>query len=394
MKICLVNSFYYPDIIGGAEISVLKLAEQLKKNGHDVYVLCTSNIESVEYINGVEVHRVRIKNVYNPIDKVNKKKNISSLKKSVYSIINTYNLFNYRLLKDKLEEISPEVLHINNIDGISIVIWKVAQRMGIKMVQTLRDYSLLKNNNNLLDKIRNPLYMSQSNLVECVTAPSKYTIDSFLSEKYFSKSYSQVIYNAIDYSEDMVIKSLKNKLDRAKSNMKVRFVFLGRLDNGKGIKFLLDTFMKIDNPNIELIIAGKGECEIDIKNATKIDSRVIYKGFLDEKNIDKVLIDSDVLIIPSLWPEPFGRVIIEAYKFAMPVIGSDIGGIPEVINKKTGILIKPMDEKDLKVAIEYFCDRDNIKKYITNCAEEINKYNIKLQTEEFVKLYRKLINKK
>lgn len=393
MRICLVNSFYYPNIIGGAELSVLKLAEQLKKEGHQVYVICTSDKESIDIINGIEVHRLKINNIYNPIDKLEYHKKISKSRNILYSVINTYNIFNYRMLNDKLKKIQPDILHINNIDGISIVIWSVAKKMNIKIVQTLRDYSLLKCGKGILNKIRNPIYKLLSNNVDCITAPSKYTINSFIDNDYFKSSKKKVIYNAIDFSDEIVIKSLNQKIIRSKHNENIRFVFLGRLDEGKGIKYLVDTFRKISDNHIELVIAGKGEYEEYIKGVAKIDKRIKYKGFMNETGIEELLYNSDVLIIPSLWEEPFGRVIIEAYKFAMPVIGSNIGGIPEIINDKTGILVEKGSESELQQAIKYFSNRENIDKYIVNCSNEIKKYDIKIQSKEFTKLYESIIFK-
>ena len=56
MKICIVNTFYYPDMIGGAEVCVVKIAEQLSKYGHEVHVICTDKKNSCEIINGITVH--------------------------------------------------------------------------------------------------------------------------------------------------------------------------------------------------------------------------------------------------------------------------------------------------------------------------------------------------
>lgn len=392
MKICIVNSFYYPDIIGGAELSVLKLAEALKKEGNEVHILCTSDKNKIEVINDIVVHRVKIKNICDPIERV-KSNNASKITKGLYSLIDIYNIMNYFCLKKELSNISPEVLHINNINGISMIIWSVARKLKIPIIQTLRDYSLLKNSSKISDRIRNPVYRLLSSKVDYVTAPSKYTLDKFLENKYFEKAECKVVYNAIDYLDEDIKKAIENKNFRYKNGENIRFVFLGRLDSGKGIQFLIETFRSITNNNIQLVIAGDGDCKDYVINESYNDKRIIYKGFLDEKGVNELLFNSDVLIIPSLWPEPFGRVIIEAYKYSMPVIGSRIGGIPEVLNDNTGILINAGDKDQLKKAIEYLSDRKNIVKYIFNCAKEIEKYNIRIQVSEFYDIYQYVIKK-
>lgn len=392
MRICIVNSFYYPDIIGGAELSVLKLAEQLEKNGHEVHILCTGTKNKIEIINKVIVHRIKIKNICDPITKI-KNQNINQLTKWIYSLIDTYNVFNYAYLKNILLEINPDVIHINNINGISMAIWSAAKSNKIPVVQTLRDYSLLKDGDGVLDKIRNPIYRNLSTKVNYVTAPSYYTLNKFKNRNYFKGLKNKVVYNAIDYSEENVKKELEYKIKRCKSNEKVRFVFLGRLEVGKGIKFLIEAFKEINNKNIELIIAGDGECKEYVINETINDERIKYKGFLNEEEVNVLLHNSDVLVIPSLWPEPFGRVVIEAYKYSMPVIGCISGGIPEIINEKTGACIQPGDHEGLKTEIEYFSCRENIYKKIAACSNEVRKYDIKVQTKEFTLIYESLVNK-
>ena len=70
MKICLVNSFYYPNIIGGAEISVQKLAKELNILGNEVHILCTGTNNKCNDIDGIKVHRIKVNNLYNPLDMI------------------------------------------------------------------------------------------------------------------------------------------------------------------------------------------------------------------------------------------------------------------------------------------------------------------------------------
>ncbi|MEI2463274.1 glycosyltransferase, partial [Niallia taxi] len=93
MNILLVNTFYYPTIVGGAEISVQKLAEGLVKNGHKVSVLCTDRTNNYEVINGVNVYRIKVKNLYSPSDSQQQ----NMIKKTIYRFVDFYNIFNYTI---------------------------------------------------------------------------------------------------------------------------------------------------------------------------------------------------------------------------------------------------------------------------------------------------------
>lgn len=393
MRICIVNTFYYPDIIGGAELSVLKLAEQLYKNGNQVDILCTSDKTKNEVINGVNIHRIKINNIYNPIEISNNYEKLNKLKIKLYQLIDKYNIFNYRLFYKELKKIKPDVIHINNIYGISSVIWSVAHKLRIPMVQTLRDYSLMSLENNNKKIIKKFIYSFASKNIDLVTAPSQYTLNQFTQNGYFGNARKSVVYNAIDFSNTSIKEILEIKKKNLISKEKIKFVFLGRLEKEKGIEFLINTFNEIQEENIELIIAGKGIYEEEIKSISKNNKRINYIGFINEEQIDILLKESDVLIIPSLWPEPFGRVIIEAYKYSMPVIGTISGGIPEIIrNNVTGKLITPNNKEELKEAIKYFLNKENILNFMDNCSKEISNYDIKKQSEEFKKLYDLVIN--
>lgn len=393
MKICIVNSFYYPEIIGGAELSVMKLAQQLYNEGHDIEILCTGIEDKIENINGINVHRVKMNNIFNHINVINNEKSINKLMLKIYYIIDIYNIFSRKLLLKKLKDIRPDIIHVNNVCGISCVVWDVAKKLKIPIVQTLRDYYLLKLGNRYKDKLKRKIICNLSSRVQLVTAPSKYTLDMFIENEYFNNANTKVIYNAIDFDKSEIEKILKEKKEKLKKKDKIRYVFIGRLEEEKGIKFLINTFKNIVNSNIELLIAGDGSYREYVEGEIKLDSRIKYKGFLDENQINALLKESDILIIPSLWPEPFGRVIIEAYKFSIPVIGTINGGIPEVIKDGvTGKLIESNNKEELQDAIIYFSEKERIYQMMDNCKNELEKYSIEKHANEFLELYNFILN--
>lgn len=394
VKVCLINTYYYPDIMGGTEISVKKLAEGLAELGNDVSVICTGKNNISEKINNVIVHRIRVNNLYTPIEH----KEVSKLKKVAYRILDINNVFNKKILKDKIKHINPDIVHVNNIYGLSIVIWDVLEELKIPVIHTLRDYylicpkvSLLKsgkvcNNPNFLCKLYSKYNKRVFQIDTCVTAPSKFTLKLFDNLGYLRETDNKVIYNAIDFDEKNVEKILNEK--KIRNNKKIKFVYLGGLEEHKGIIWLLDSFKEVNNENIELNIAGKGILKQMVLKAAEQDKRVKYHDFLTEEELNKLLYNSDILVVPSIWYEPFGRVVIDAYKNVMPVIGSDIGGISEIIdNDKTGLLIKPNSKEELINALNYFTDRKNISNKLDNCFNKLKNYSIDKQVKEFENLY-------
>lgn len=398
MKILIVNTYYYPNIIGGAEVSVKKLAEGLYKRGIQVEILCTDTNDMEEVIDGVIVNRIRLNNIFQPIELRNK----SNVKKFIGRINDIYNILNYKKINNTIERIKPDIIHVNNIYGISPIIWTIAKKMKIPIVHTIRDYYLMCPRINMMK--RNQICFKQnifciffnsinkllSESVSIVTAPSQYTLDKFLSQSFFKKAKSQKIFNAIDFDLQEVNRIYKKKM--MKNDEVITFVFMGTLSEYKGILLLLEEFSKINNPDIKLLIAGRGPLIDRVKEFSNNDNRIIYRGFLSESQINLMLEESDVLIAPSIWNEPFGRVVIDGYKNVMPVIVSNAGGLPEIVkDNKTGKIINPKNKNDLKRAIEYFINRDNIRNMLTNCIKELNNYSIDFQIDSFAKIYKSLI---
>lgn len=398
MKILIVNTYYFPDIIGGAEVSIKKLAEGLADNGIDVHVICTGTNDIIEDINKVKVHRVKLSNIYQPIELRGK----SNTKKLVGRVNDIYNILNRNKLNDSINEISPDVIHVNNLYGISPIIWDIASEMNIKIVHTIRDYYLMCpritmmkgekscDNRNIGCKIFSDFNKRISKKVDFVTAPSQFTLNKFLKEGFFINAQSQKVFNAIDFDENKIEENFKVKMN--KYNNEIKFVFIGTLNKSKGIDILLDVFSKNKNDRIKLLIAGKGPLESLVKDYCKNDSRIIYNGFMNEEEVNNMLQLSDVLIAPSVWNEPFGRVIIDGYKNIMPAIAGNFGGLAEIIKDNvTGKLINPHDRLEFSFAIEYFSNRENIKNMLGNCLCELNNYSIKEQVKQFIYIYKSLI---
>ena len=374
MIIALLNIAYYPNVEGGAEISTQKLAEELAKE-NEVYVICHGEKKTKEIINGVKVIRFPARIEYrNKLEQVFTKNYKIQLKKELKSVLN---------------EIKPDVLHTNNLHAFSTIVWRIANNLNIPIVHTLRDYSLL-NAVRVFDRWIN---VNASKRVDCVTAPSKFTLDKFLGEGFFTNSIiKKSIPNAIDYFERELDETISDK-DK-KSNEIVKFAYLGRYSPEKGVDWLVSTFHKCDI-NAELFLFGKGKLENKTEQIIKSDNRIMECGFLPEKELNKELIEKDVIVAPSLWDEPFGRIILDGYKNACPSIVTNRGGMPEVVeDKSTGLILRSETDEDLINALKYFGDRNNIRKTLPNIQKKIKDFSVKNQAMSFMQIYNRLQDEK
>jgi glycosyltransferase involved in cell wall biosynthesis len=184
-----------------------------------------------------------------------------------------------------------------------------------------------------------------SNSVNAVVGISNFILKRHLNLNYFTQvPIQKVIHNS--YQATANLKSNSSHL---------RLGYLGRLDTAKGFNLLLKTLQKLNTKNWEFKVGGEvtGE-KIANFNSLYPLSNVHYLGYVKP---EVFFAQVDVLIVPSLWEEPLGRIVLEAYGYGVPVIGSNRGGIPEIIDiGKTGFVFDPSQEDSLLKIIERLID--------------------------------------
>jgi glycosyltransferase involved in cell wall biosynthesis len=332
MKILIFNTLYSPYKIGGAERSVQLLAESLCANGYDVCIasLHEGNVIKDDSVNGVRVVRFPIKNLYWPFSN-----HQSVLKKIFWHLIDIYNVSSKNQINKYFANEKFDLVHTNNLSGFSVSVWSWARAKKIPIVHTCRDYYLLDPNATLFQRgenvaARTLFRMSFSVMkkmlaakVSAFVAISRYVQQIHVENGYFKNSKKYVIYNSI---------VAQNKKTRNKNTSnEIVFGFLGRVEPGKGIEFILKYLNKNKNIEYKLLIAGKGEGEYI--SYLKDEYENVNMHFLGVVDINSFFPNIEYLIVPSLWNEPMGRVVLEANSFGVPVIGSNRGGIPEIINE-------------------------------------------------------------
>ena len=390
MRILIVNTYYYPNMIGGTENSIKILAENLVKSNNTVAVYSVDNNNKElkkEKINNVEIYRGHAGKY-----QIEKLKNFSTqkIKKIRNKIIELHNFTAKKEIRKVIEDFKPDVIHTNNLFGISNIIWKIAkEEYSIPIIHTLRDYWMLYpivSNEKLSKILLQPFMRKRTQYVDVVTAPSNCTLEKFISNGYFKSSKKKCVVNAIDIDIEETKRIIDEKTKR--KNEDIKFMFVGMLTENKGIRNLLEAFTSIKNDKISLHIYGQGILDNLVKDKEKQDTRVKYHGQLKKEDLKEEWKKNDVLIVPSIWEEPFGRVVIEGNQYGLPVIGANRGGIKEIIDlTHSGEIYQFDDIKELKNKIEYFCDRDNIKKYFRNILSNIEIYSIKNQINEFMNIY-------
>lgn len=148
-----------------------------------------------------------------------------------------------------------------------------------------------------------------------------------------------------------------------------RVVFVGRIVPGKGLHILLRAMTSVDG---RLTVVGDGWRRADAERLAidlGIAQRVDFTGWLTEDDLHRVYRSASVVAVPSLWPEPFGLVGIEAMAFGRPVVASMTGGISEWLQPGvTGIAVRPGRVVDLVRALDQILNDADLRRSMSLSA--------------------------
>lgn len=334
----IFNSLYFPYRVGGAEISVQLLAEELVRRGNTVRVvtLHEKKIRESKKINGVTVIYLPLRNLYWPF----KENKYSKLKKLAWHILDTYNFLMTKLVRNEIEDFSPEVVHTNNLSGFSVCVWSEVKRKNVKLVHTSRDYYLFHPNSTLFNRgktiapsnkavvLWSYIKKKLSKNVDIYIGISKYITNLHIKNGFFPNSKSDVIYNSVE------------KINCHKSTYEpIKVGFLGRLSYEKGFDEYCQLANKYNHDSgYEFISAGKFQDEQSKRVLGKLalDSGVNVIGYMDLK----VFLDSvDIVVLPIKWHEPFGRTVVECALAGKVVVTTPVGALCELANIMNNIVI-------------------------------------------------------
>ncbi len=134
-----------------------------------------------------------------------------------------------------------------------------------------------------------------------------------------------------------------------------RLIFAGQIIRGKGVDVLLESLARVKIP-FECFIFGEGNhrpfCE-KLSHKLGLDRQVHFKGFVSQKELTAFYRESSMMVLSSVWPEPFGAVGLEGMRHALPVVAFDAGGIREwLIDGHNGFLVPWMDRAQFAARVE------------------------------------------
>lgn len=412
MKIAIVNKFFF--LKGGQETLMFQEADMLGNLGHEIAFFSMhhrNNSPDYKYSNYFADY----------IELSDLGSGFSLNQKLIIAKNFIYNKEVARRFNEFLKDFKPDIIHCHGIaHQLSTSILDIAKEHKIPVVQTLHDYQLVCPNYTFMlssEKVCAELKCIKGNYYNCILykCVKKSLPASILSSvEMYINYYKNVYVNTIEkfiapshFMYDIMLKSglieeklvyIPNFVSIGDTDMQSQnnhyFLFIGRLSFEKGLLTLLKTFKEL--PEVKLKIAGTGPLESELKRyqeQNKINN-VEFLGFIEGSQIPKYIRNCTAIIIPSEWYENAPMSILEAFSYEKPVIGSQIGGIPEmIIPDLNGYLFIPGDSNDLKKSILKFTQDENLTFKLGKNAKKFveDKFNKQIHIEKLLELYNSLI---
>ncbi len=353
MKILMVNKFLYPN--GGSETYMMKLGQYLSEHGNEVEYFgmnhegnCFFN-SAQSYTSDMDFHTA------------------SAISKVKMSFKTVYSKEAREKIRAVLESFEPDVVHLNNFNfqlTPSIILeireWEKQNGKRVKIVYTAHDYQLICPNHMLLNPNTNAICedciggkFTACTKNKCIHSSTLKSVFGSLEAMYWNK-------NGVYENIDAVIccsRFMKSKLDTnplfAKKTVamhnfvgdlpvpestvakKPYVLYFGRFAQEKGVNTLIEACKAL--PDINFIFAGSGPLEEKLDYADNIKN----VGFKSGNELYSLIAGARFSVYPSEWYENCPYSVMESISLGTPVVGADIGGIPELIDDtKTGLLFE------------------------------------------------------
>ncbi|MEM0054092.1 MAG: glycosyltransferase family 4 protein [Nitrososphaeria archaeon] len=361
MRIVLCSDYFYPKI-GGITTHIEYLARSLEKRGHDVIIL-TRKAKFDDGELGLNVIRID----------------------SLFKSSKTIDMPNTLEMEKVIKTIKPDIIHAHHaFSPISLFSILIGKKFGIKTILTnhsiqfFYDFDIFwKPSSILLFPIRQ-LISNADHIIAVSQAAAKF-INSFTSKNIV------VIPNGINVNE---FAPAKKEFD-GKS-----ILFVGRFVYRKGLHKLLNIMEHVvqDNKEAHLTIAGSGYLNPFLKTMIKalnLDKNVTIKERPSKSEIIKLYQKSNVFVMPSIYGESFGIVLLEAMASKTPVVATEQGGIIEIIdNGETGLIVKKNEIKKMyEKIIMLLKDKSYCEKISERAFQKVKNYDWKIIAEKIEKVY-------
>jgi glycosyltransferase involved in cell wall biosynthesis len=358
MRITFLNGLYPPHGNAGAENSLRLLAGSLQARGHACSVVTLTPSARPEHgeVDGIPVDYLPLANVYWPHGGHRPR-----ALRPAFQLLDAFNPFMLRRMSAMLAERKPDVVNCHNLQGFSAAAWLAAARRDIPVVQTVHDYYPACPRSAMwkpeAGNCRSPCPECRlfslprrrlSSIPAAVTAVSHRLFDRLAAAGAFPAAAAGAQPVRIIRGNNAAIVPPTAPEHPA---VPLRIGFMGRLEPTKGLENLLDAVRAAPAGAASLAVAGTGRSDY----VARLKLRAAGCGaiaFLGHARPADFFPTIDVLVIPSVWEDPFPRVFHEALAYGVPSLVTPLGGLREVIRvAETGFVAPGADAAGLRAGL-------------------------------------------
>ncbi len=379
MKIVLINYRYF--LTSGAEAFMFKFKALLEAHGHTVIPFSTQNEKNEPTPYSRYFCKARSSEgevLYTHIPKT--PGNIKRMLAGAF-----YNRDAEKCLLRLLKAEKPDIVFVlQQMNTLSPSVFKAAQKAGVPVIHRLSDFNMICPRYDCLrdgKPCTNCIHGDYSHAIRyaCVKGSKAASLIRSASMKYHSMfrlfgSISRFVAPAA-FTCKLLEKSgipkekllhLPTFIDASKYEVSIgkgkHFLFLGRLSPEKGVEDLIRALPLMRHSSVKVVLAGgrseRYAAELDaLVSELALEDRVEFLGFAKGDKLKQAIRDCTAVVLPAVWYENMPNAVLEAYAYGKPVIVSDIGSLPEMVEGgATGLLCKPNDPASLADKMDQMMD--------------------------------------
>lgn len=398
MKILMVNKFLYPN--GGSETYIFKLGEALQKKGHEV-----------QYF-GME-HKDRIVGNHAACYTSNMDFHTGRLQKLLYPFRIIYSVEAKRKMGVVLRDMNPDVVHLNNINfqltpSVIYAVRSYEKKTGrrVKIVYTAHDYQWVCPNHMMRIPSTGRICFAcrdgqfgNCSKNRCIHNSRIKSLLGTIEAKFYEKRRTYGLVDVIICPSEFMKKQLdtnplladktvmmRNFIDKDTKETKAQesrqdyVLYFGRFSQEKGTATLLEACRAL--PQISFVFAGTGPLQDQVERVQNVENR----GFVTGDALKDLIAGARFSVYPSEWYENGPFSVMESLMYGTPVLVSDLGGAPELVQSgKTGEIFRGGDVEELTEHIRTLWENPQLcREYSENC-KEINFDTVEVYCDKIVR---------
>jgi glycosyltransferase involved in cell wall biosynthesis len=388
MKILVITSAGH--LAGGAETLLVKIQPYLEKRGYMVKILASDKLPYKKHFNNYYFKAIKSHNLLAPL----------------YFLFNPSSFFK---LKEILKEYKPDIIHLHTMHIVTPSVLFLLKEYPTVMTLHGPEYFLehlliwliapskFKSNafdkNNLTLKGKAEYYYFNS-LQKILFKIGLKNVDIFVAPSKYIQKIAEVDVSPIVHIPNFIepMKYYDIKFNR-------RLLFVGRLEKIKGAEYIIKamTYIIAKYPDTQLTIIGDGPEKQNLFELSKnlhLENSVNFLGWVEHTQLEAYYKKTTLVIVPSICPENFPTVCNEAMSVGRPVIGTNVGGIPEIIDHGlNGYIVEPKQVEEIaQRVIALFEDENLLKQMSFNARSKIEQFSTENYINKILNVYGQIIN--